>query len=187
MTHYRNDGKNNEKDEARTPVAVFKFLDDRYHFDVDVAANENNALCSSFFSRCNPIVYNPMELTRIPLAIDALNQDWEQWTRVGARTFFCNPPYSRGNVEDFCMKSYEESLKGAVVVMLLPMDSSTQWFHRYCSKAYKWIIFTPRVRFNHPDGTPFNGSPKFGSFACVFDEDGRKAYSSPLVEFVRWK
>lgn len=65
--------------------------------------------------------------------------------------------------------------------------SSTQWLHKYCSKAYKWIIFAPRVKFLRPSGIPFEGSPKFGSFACVFDDEGRRSISCPLVEFVSLK
>jgi len=169
MVHERKDGKIHEKDEARTPPELFKILDDQYHFGIDMACTTANCLCKKGWSW--------------DVGLDALDgSDWHT-----DMTSYCNPPYSPGNIEPFCKKAYGESLKGAVVVMLLPMDSSTQWFHKYCSKAYKWIIFAPRVKFLHPSGIPFEGSPKFGSFACVFDEAGRKSISSPVVEFKRWK
>jgi site-specific DNA-methyltransferase (adenine-specific) len=182
MVHERKDGKIHEKDEARTPASLFKILDAAYHFDIDAAANETNALCPSFHSdKYIKGWFLPVRDRVISCLGNALSENWYK------ATYFCNPPYSPGNIESFCKKSYEESLKGAVVVMLLPMDSSTQWFHKYCSKAYKWIIFSPRVKFLHPSGIPFEGSPKFGSFACVFDEAGRRSISSPIIEFVRWK
>jgi phage N-6-adenine-methyltransferase len=172
MVHKRNDGKIHEKDEARTPAILFKLLDERYHFALDAAATIDNRLCQFCWTKES----------------EGLNQNWHQLPGMNDHpTVYCNPPYSSGNLEPFCKKAYEESLKGAVVVMLLPMDSSTQWFHKYCSKAYKWIIFAPRVKFLHPSGIPFDGSPKFGTFACVFDEVGRRSLSSPIVEFVRWK
>jgi phage N-6-adenine-methyltransferase len=173
MVHKRNDGKIHEKDEARTPMGLFLPLDEKYHFELDAAADPKNALCPGYYTKED----------------NALIQPWfEDYGEDGCvKSVYCNPPYSPGNIEPFCKKAYEESLKGAVVVMLLPMDSSTQWFHKYCSKAYKWIIFAPRVKFLHPSGIPFGGSPKFGTFACVFDEVGRRSLSSTLVEFVRWK
>lgn len=181
MTHKRNDGKTIEKDEARTPANIFEILDSRYHFTIDVAVSllynsdgepyDTNSLCDEYvYVSDNHLGFldSTLHLTKKDIA-------------------YCNPPYSRGNIEAFCKKAYEESISGAVVVMLLPMDSSTQWFHKYCSKAYKWIIFAPRVKFLHPNGIPFDGSPKFGSFACVFDEAGRRSISSPVIEFARWK
>ena len=69
--------------------------------------------------------------------------------------------------------------------MLLPMDSSTKVFHDYCMKASEWIIFKPRVKFIRPNGLPFEGSPKFGSFACIFDEKNRKDH--PVVTSMEWK
>jgi site-specific DNA-methyltransferase (adenine-specific) len=173
MVHERKDGKVHEKDEARTPMGLFKNLDNVWHFKIDIACTRINCLCES------GIFVNEGH--------DALKEPWSSYGEQYGDSAYCNPPYSPGNLEPFCKKAYEESLRGAVVVMLLPMDSSTQWFHKYCSKAYKWIIFAPRVTFNHPDGSPFSGSPKFGSFACVFDETGRRPLSSPIVEFKRWK
>src|SRR5512136_1407794 len=110
MVHERNDGKDNEKDEARTPLSLFKSLDDVYHFGVDAAASHSNHLCDAYFTKYNPVG-------------DALSIEWFGLLPERKQPFYCNPPYSRGNVEAFCKKAYEESLKGAIVVMLLPMDS----------------------------------------------------------------
>ena len=54
--------------------------------------------------------------------IDTLNLDW------GERNFI-NPPYSRKLKELFIRKAYEESKKGKVCVMLLPVSTSTKIFH----------------------------------------------------------
>lgn len=166
----------NERDEARTPPSLFKKLDDRFHFLLDVACTTENCLTYRGIFR--------------DIGFDALTLDWHGELDYNGHLkkyepIFCNPPYSRGNIDRFIKKGYEESLKGATVVMLLPMDSSTKVFHEYCMKASEWIIFVPRVKFLRPNGIPFDGSPKFGSFACVFrqeDFDG-----SPIVSSMGWK
>ena len=180
MTHERKDGKTEEKDEARTPTWLFEYLKERWHFTADLAtttqgrddktmAVRTNALCKKWIAKsanCPEGFLDP----------DVhLNTDDVGW---------CNPPYSLGNIDRFIQKCYLESLDGPVIGMLLPMDSSTAAFHRFCMKAQKWILFRPRIQFWRPDGAPMSGSPKFGSFFCVFDEKGRRSQSGPLVESV---
>ena len=47
-------GKSNtppsEKDEWRTPPALFKILNGQFHFQLDAAATSENALCPLFFT-----------------------------------------------------------------------------------------------------------------------------------------
>ena len=152
-----------ERNEARTPPSLFKKLDERFHFDCDIAATEDNALCVRWYKDfLHPEAY-------------LLSND----------VAFGNPPYSRGMIDKFCKKAYEESLKGAVVVMLLPADTSTKYFHKYCMQASEIIFITSRVHFNRPDGTPFKTSPKFGSMVVVFKNelfDG-----SPVISSMGWK
>lgn len=168
MVNKRNDGNTSAKDSARTPPEIFAKLDAEFHFDVDVAADENNALCNSFFSLHNPQVSNPMDLTRIPLALDALSQDWSNWMRVGTRTFFGNPPYSAGNILKFVHKAWLESGNGATVVLLIPSDPSTEYFEFCFENADEIRFMQPRVKFNNPDGTPMKSSPPMGSMIVVF-------------------
>lgn len=53
---------------------------------------------------------------------DGLVIDWKERN-------FINPPYSRQLKEKFIKKSFEESQKGKVCVMLLPVSTSTAIFH----------------------------------------------------------
>src|SRR6187431_3300737 len=46
----------------------------------------------------------------------------------GERTF-CNPPYSKGLKPLFIQKAVEEKNKGKLVVLLLPVSTSTKLFH----------------------------------------------------------
>jgi site-specific DNA-methyltransferase (adenine-specific) len=53
---------------------------------------------------------------------DGLIIDWKERN-------FINPPYSRKLKEAFIKKAFEESKKGKVCVMLLPVSTSTKIFH----------------------------------------------------------
>lgn len=167
--HPRKDGNKSQADEAQTPPCLFKKLDDRFHFDVDVAATAENALCPGYYTKSD----------------DCLSEDWYRDCGEDGlvKTFFCNPPYS--NPAPFITKSYIESLKGATVVMLLPADTSTKAFHEYCMKASEIIFLYPRVIHNNPDGTPMKGSPKFGSMVVVFKQEDFDG--SPVISSMGWK
>jgi site-specific DNA-methyltransferase (adenine-specific) len=159
----------NERDNARTPPSLFKMLDDRFHFALDAACSRENCLCFRG-------IFGDEDY-------DAIDHDWFKLS--DGQPIYVNPPYSRGNIDRFIKKAYSESLKGATVVMLLPSDTSTRYFHNYCMKASEIIFLQPRVHFNRPDGTSFKTSPKFGSMVVVFkqtDFDG-----SPVISSMKWK
>jgi phage N-6-adenine-methyltransferase len=165
MTHERNaDASRTDKDEQRTPPSLFKKLDDRFDFTVDIAATADNHMV--------PIHYSEFLNDKAHL----------MWTDVA----WCNPPYSAGKILPFLKKGYTESLKGAVVVFLLPADISTKWFD-YCMLAAEWIRIKGRVQFNHADGAPIKGSPKFGSLVVIFDEKRRKQTGYIVISEMNWK
>jgi phage N-6-adenine-methyltransferase len=168
MVHVRNEFITTPKDEMRTPVSLFKKLDERFHFDCDVAATEDNTLCNTFFAKAFSNKENPLELHKIPFEVDAIAADWCSHLRIGCRTFYCNPPYNRVDLPRFVQKGYEESVKGATVVMLLPVDFSAKWWN-YCMKAAEWIRIKGRIHFNGVDNQPIKGSPFFSSVIVVFD------------------
>jgi phage N-6-adenine-methyltransferase len=125
-----------------TPRWLFEQWDARYHFDLDAAASKANALCSAFFTA----------------DVDALTQPWHG-------SVWCNPPYRRGMISRFCAKAVDEVLSGRsdVVVMLLPSDTSTSWFHDHVYAQSTITYIRGRVAFG---GT--TKSPTFGSLVAVF-------------------
>uniref|UniRef100_A0A3B0M375 DNA N-6-adenine-methyltransferase (Dam) n=1 Tax=Arsenophonus endosymbiont of Trialeurodes vaporariorum TaxID=235567 RepID=A0A3B0M375_9GAMM len=95
------------KDRWRTPIEVFKTLDAEFGFKLDAAADESNALCKAFLSE----------------EIDALKCDWNSDGAI-----FCNPPYSK--IMPWVKKAAEQYRKQKkTIVMLLPSNTSTAWFH----------------------------------------------------------
>ena len=72
---------------------------------------------------------------------DGLKIDWK-------KSNFVNPPYSRNLKEAFVKKAIEESKKGKVCVVLLPVSTSTKLFHEYILPNKKEIRFIKgRVKF----------------------------------------
>ena len=78
-------------DEWETPRDFFSTLDREFHFTLDVASSDKNALCENHFTKEQ----------------DGLKQSWKT-----SGTVWCNPPYGRG-IDKWMRKAYEESRGGA--------------------------------------------------------------------------
>lgn len=120
--------------EWATPADFFAELDREFRFDLDPCATADNAKCAQFYTKEQ----------------DGLAQDW------GGRRVFCNPPYGR-EIARWVRKCYEESRKGALVVMLIPARTDTAYFHDYIYHKAKEVRFIRgRLHFNgHRNAAPF--------------------------------
>jgi len=98
--------------EWETPQDFFDKYHNRFNFDIDVCATHENALLPNYWTEED----------------DALTKDWSK------NICWMNPPYGRG-INLFMMKAYEESLKGAIVVCLVPSRTDTRWWHDYAMKG----------------------------------------------------
>lgn len=127
-------------DEWSTPAKLFEMLDKEFHFDFDGACTRENCLCThgAFVGEFDPLSWTPT------------------WNRV-----WLNPPYSK--IGAFMKKAYEESLKGAIVVCLIPSRTDTKYFHDYCMKAHEIRFIKGRLKFS--DG---KGSAPFPSCIVIF-------------------
>ena len=101
-----------ETDMWATPQDFFDKLNFIYSFTLDPCSTKDNAKCSHFFTEQD----------------NGLNQDW-----AGHRVFM-NPPYGR-TIGQWMKKAYEESLKGALVVCLVPARTDTAWWHNFAIKG----------------------------------------------------
>lgn len=100
-------------DEWETPWDFFNQLHQRYLFRLDPCATHKNHKCDFYFTKSS----------------DGLQQDWSKYGSV-----FMNPPYGRP-IAKWIKKAYEESLKGCLVVCLIPARTDTKWWHAYCTKG----------------------------------------------------
>jgi len=112
---------------------------------------------------------SPFCETEISPDKDGLKIEW------GKRNFI-NPPYSRKLKEQFVIKAIEESKKGKLCVMLLPVSTSTKLFHDYIQPNAKEVRFVKgRIKFvgTNTKGEFVNDkAPMHDSMIVVFD--GRK-------------
>lgn len=115
------------RDEWATPKWFYEKLDSEFNFDFDPCPLSNN---------------------KITPENDGLLKEW------GSRNFI-NPPYSRKLKEAFVKKAIEESKKGKLCVMLLPVSTSTELFHDFILPNQAEIRFV-RGRI------PFEGVNTFG-------------------------
>jgi hypothetical protein len=97
---------------------------------------------------------------------DGLILDWGQ-------SNYINPPYSRKLKEAFVIKAIEESKKGKLCVMLLPVSTSTKLFHDHIQPNAKEIRFIKgRIKFigiNTKGELVDNKAPMHDSMIVIFN------------------
>lgn len=129
-----------------TPADFFKKYDDIYKFTLDVCCVPETAKCPKFFT--------PAE--------DGLKQDWSK------DICWMNPPYGR-EIGHWVKKAYEESLKGATVVCLLPARTDTRWWWNYCMKGkIEFIRGRLKFRGKNKDGVYVKHNATFPNAVIVF-------------------
>ena len=93
---------------------------------MDVCEDSHNSKCARYYD----------------IEQDGLAQDWSR------EVVWCNPPF--GRIEPWVKKAYESSLQRAIVVMLLPCRTDTQWWHDYIHYVEsRWI--RGRIKFDGTD------------------------------------
>jgi phage N-6-adenine-methyltransferase len=115
------------KQEWETPPEIFDPLHKEFGFSLDAAADTTNTKCKKFFTEQD----------------DGMMKSW------GRHTVWLNPPYGnpKYKMKDWVKRAYEQSIRGATVVMLIPARTNTVWFHDYC--------------FRHGEVRFIKGRPKF--------------------------
>lgn len=128
-----------ETDDWATPQAFFDKYHLQYDFDLDVCATMQNAKCTRYFDK----------------EVNGLAQPW------APSRCWMNPPYGRG-IGAWMKKAYQESLRGALVVCLVPARTDTAWWHDYAANGQVTFI-RGRLKF----GNATNSAP-FPSAVIVF-------------------
>ena len=126
-----------------TPQEFFDKLNEEFNFTLDPCCVPSTAKCNIYFTP----------------EVDGLKQSWE------GHTVFMNPPYGR-EINKWLRKAYEESLKGAIVVCLIPSRTDTKYWHDYCMKASEIRFIKGRLKF----GNSVNSAP-FPSAVVIFGKD----------------
>lgn len=126
-----------------TPQNLFDKLDKEFNFTLDVCATDETAKCNNYFTHKE----------------DGLAQEWKG-------NCWMNPPYGR-EIGVWIKKAYEESLKEAKVVCLIPARTDTKYWHEYIFTYAAEIRFIKgRIKF----GNSKNSAP-FPSALVIFDKE----------------
>lgn len=128
-TELANSKGHQSKDRWETPLYIFNRLNEEFTFTLDPCCETHTAKAETFFTENE----------------NGLVQDWR------GHIVFVNPPYSRGNIDKWVKKCYEEGQK-TTVVALLPVSTSAAWFHDYVWGKAELRFIRRRIRFV---GAPF--------------------------------
>ena len=152
------------RDLWQTPDFVFEYYDNRFNFQFDVAASQENSLCENFYSE----KHNALS--------DNCSWDGPNW---------CNPPYS--DIMPWVEKAIEQMDRGCLTVMLIPADTSVKWFKKAFDNCSECHFISGRLAFiNAETQKPVSGNNKgsvvfifdpkspFKSQTCLIDRDGMK-------------
>ena len=95
----------------------------------------------SFYNKLNEIYHFDFDPCPYQSDFDGLKIEW-------GKANFVNPPYSRKLKEAFIVKALEESRKGKLCVLLLPVSTSTKIFHEVIlPNAEKIEFLRGRIKF----------------------------------------
>ena len=125
-----------------TPHQTFNELDNEFNFTLDPCASHQNAKCEKYFTKED----------------DGLSQDWSN------EIVFMNPPYGR-EIGKWVEKAYRESLKGAVVVCLIPARTDTKYWHNFIFPYAEIRFIKGRLKF----GGSKNSAP-FPSAIVIYNK-----------------
>ena len=145
------------KDLWQTPKEIFNKLNYEFNFTGDVAASKENALCKNFYTEQD----------------NALEQEWfySNWL---------NPPYS--DITPWMDKAIEQHSKGKTVVMLVPADTSVQWFKKAFDSCTECRFISGRISFiNAETQKPVSGNNK-GSVIFIWRGFSQSPRSVSLID-----
>ena len=114
---------NSGNQEWETPDDLFCKLNAEFNFTLDVCASAANKKHENYITKQQ----------------DSLYMDW------GNNVCWMNPPFNE--LKKWVEKAYKESLKGAIVVCLIPSRTNTNWWHEYCMKGeIRYIKGRPKFK-----------------------------------------
>ncbi|USZ59635.1 phage N-6-adenine-methyltransferase [Lactiplantibacillus plantarum] len=137
------------KEDWETPQDFYDRLNAKYHFEWDLAASDDNAKCSCYFTRDD----------------NSLEQDWEGLSG----NLFLNPPYGR-ELKLWVKKAATTGLKDKQnLVMLIPSRTDTSYWHDYIFNHAEIKFLRGRLKFE-VDGISGDSAP-FPSAVVIYTGD----------------
>ena len=138
-----------------TSWEFFLKLDREFSFTLDAAASWSNNKCNRFITE----------------EMDALSM--EHWGEPGQEIIFLNFPYG-SSAAKWMEKSWIESQKGSIVVILAPSRTGTKWWHNWVmGRASEVRFIKGRLKFSHPITGHLGAAAAFDSAVIIYRPSGR--------------
>lgn len=150
-----------ETDSLETPRPLITAIEQKLgiKFDLDVASTDQNKICARRLS-------------------DGLLEAWSGHV-------WCNPPYSRGNIEKWVDRALEQKAP-ETITLLLPANTSADWFKQCLRYKYASILFiNKRVRFLM-NGKPTKFPASFSSVVITLWQQ-HPMILGPTVDYLVWR
>lgn len=127
----------------RTPLVLREQFRKEYKIDLDVAAEEHNALVPRYLK-------------------DAFAEPWTTESR-----WFLNPPYR--DILPWVNRAIDQAANhGNQGIMLVPASTDTRWFNDAINSGHcRFWLFRGRIRFEPPEGVT-ESSPAIGNTLIEF-------------------
>lgn len=126
--------------EYETPKELFNEWNKKYKFGLDTAATRKNSKCDYYFDKND----------------NALDQDW-----CGYGNVWCNPPYGH-YTKKFVAKAIEEQAKGVTTVMLIPLNTRSNYWHELILNKRNIKVDVQRRIVFEVNGKPYTWTDKNG-------------------------
>lgn len=129
------------KQDYTTPNEFLDLVKERLRIDdfsIDLAADEDNAVCESFYSQED----------------DAL-LDRNDWNPVPGEWAWCNPPFA--HIYPWVEKANTESRSGGHIVMLVPAGVGSDWWHEQVQDKCFISFLNGRLTFGGVQPNPKTG------------------------------
>lgn len=178
-----------------TPPDLFAALDEEFHFDVDLFANELNSTCKVWFGPGSPVNEFDALAVKPWYYVPTLPEEIAQGMR-STTVGFANPPYGRF-VGPALKKAKEEAEAGFCSVFLLPLRVTRAFKAiilpyadiRFCDERVKfWYHRAPKLQLDSKSGRMKHMGALFDSIIVVFRprNPGMLFYPKP-PEVWTWK
>lgn len=150
-----------DRDRLKTPLWLYRMLDNGYKFDIDLAA-EDDRLHANYITRKQ----------------NALNRYWPDCGKIG----FLNPPYS--DIAPWVNHAVHYARQGTfTTVMLIPTPNGELYYHKCLREAAKIIFITGRINFMLPNGVTVTKGNNRGSCVFVFKEHVQQEFEVILRDY----
>lgn len=175
-----------QRNDWRTPNAIWQTLHKEYKFNIDAAADRKNSKSAVYFGPedgSDPDAHIPDEANGLKCdwfghdilaRQNALRADggFRGTVRPEDISVYVNPPYNpKGSVATWLQKAIDQAGMGVHSVLLVPMATSVAWFNDLVVPYAEWHSWRGRIAFDDPAGIESDKrtSPKQDNLLVVYN------------------